>query len=216
MSRPVSSPSPAPSALPVIEQADRWAAHATACGTKPTYAHRKALEAVRFTLEQGAARFCLPSKLVGVRAAQDALETIAGGEPVPGRLRFEVELSEKDQVEVFHDGQQLGRLQEKHARWARTLLREDPTALAVSLLQVTGGGTSEGGEKRYFGCNVVLWFPSSETNEPSEAGKQPPVATRPEEAAITPQARRRRRIAREVEEAVQRMGSVQALVSEMF
>lgn len=141
--------------LNLLDQALRWADHAVRCDAKPAYIRQKALEAVRFAVAHGAQRFCLPSKLVGTSTNQDAIKAVHAAGVEPGRLRLTVELSEKDRVEVFFDGKELGRLQAKHARWVRPLLRQDPDAVAVSALQVTGGTEA----KPTHGLNVVLWFP---------------------------------------------------------
>lgn len=148
------SRTPAP-ALDILDRAQRWAAHAGACGTSKAYAGRKALEAARFSLAKGASGLCIPSKLVRTKSCQDALEALSGRSPTPGRLHLDLTLdAKKGQIwALLPSGERVGRLQAKHTRWMRGILQ----SIAVSVLQVTGGTE----EKPTRGLNVVIWFPPS-------------------------------------------------------
>ncbi|WP_095512501.1 DUF6166 domain-containing protein [Rubrivirga marina] len=164
------SPSAA-SAQTLTDQAARWAdlVHATqrADGSPalpPAYVTRKALTAVAFSLRHGLRDLAVPTKLVGVKANQHAVEALALYDqlPVRRRPRLAVTVGADGTLAVSavrSDGslQPVGRLQPKHVAWATPLLGAGPrTGLAVHLHAVTGLDRRARGLPVTLGVNVRL------------------------------------------------------------
>ena len=162
------------SAQTLTDQAARWADHVLATagsadgpGLPPAYVARKALAAVAFSLRHGLRDLAVPTKLVGVKAHQHAVEALAlyDGLPVHRRPRLAVTVGVGGALAVSafrSDGslQPVGRLQPKHVGWAAPLLGDGPrpdglrTGLAVHLHAVTGLDRRARGLPVTLGVNV--------------------------------------------------------------
>ena len=155
-------------------QAARWADHVletsgagTGPGLPPSYVTRKALGAVAFSLRHGLRDLAVPTKLVGVKAHQHAVEALALYDqlPVLARPRLVVTASPDRMPLSVHsvrsDGslQPVGRIQPKHVAWLAPLLggplgdRECPGA-TVHLHAVTGLDRRARGLPVTLGVNV--------------------------------------------------------------
>ena len=138
------SQDPAP-ADTLTDQAARWADHVLAVSDAsdgpalpPGYVARKALSAVAFSLRHGLRDLAVPTKLVGVKAHQHAVETLTLYDelPVHQRPRLAVTLAADGALAVSavrSDGslQPVGRLQPKHAAWA-TSSAAHPSGVAAA------------------------------------------------------------------------------------
>ena len=115
----------------LTDQAARWADHVLEHGSKlsPSYVTRKALDAVAFSLRHGLRDLAVPTKLVGVKAHQHAVEALSLYDQVPvrSRPRLAVTVGSGGSLDVFavrSDGslQRVGRIQPKHVPWLTPLL----------------------------------------------------------------------------------------------
>jgi hypothetical protein len=164
------SQDPAP-ADTLTDQAARWADHVLAVSEvsdgpalPPAYVARKALSAVAFSLRHGLRDLAVPTKLVGVKANQYAVEALAlyDQRPVRQRPRLAVTLAADGSLAVSavrSDGslQPVGRLQPKHAAWATPLLGDGlRSGLAVHLHAVSGLDRRARGLPVTLGVNVRL------------------------------------------------------------
>ncbi len=162
------SQDPAP-ADTLTDQAARWADHVLAVSDAsdgpalpPGYVARKALSAVAFSLRHGLRDLAVPTKLVGVKANQHAVEALAlyDQRPVHQRPRLAVTLAADGALAVSavrSDGslQPVGRLQPKHAAWATPLLGDGlRSGLAVHLHAVSGLDRRARGLPVTLGVNV--------------------------------------------------------------
>ena len=153
----------------LTDQAARWADHVLATadsgdgpGLPPAYVARKALAAVAFSLRHGLRDLAVPTKLVGVKAHQHAVEalTLYDQLPVHRRPRLAVTVGAGGALAVSavrSDGslQPVGRLQPKHVGWAAPLLGDGPRpGLAVHLHAVTGLDRRARGLPVTLGVNV--------------------------------------------------------------
>ena len=169
------SQDPAP-ADTLTDQAARWADHVLAVsessdgrGLPPAYVARKALSAVAFSLRHGLRDLAVPTKLVGVKAHQHAVEglTLYDRLPVHHRPRLAVTVGTDGALVVSavrSDGslQPVGRLQPKHTAWAAPLLGDGGRldvlcpGLTVHLHTVTGLDRRARGLPVTLGVNVRL------------------------------------------------------------
>ena len=164
------SQDPAP-ADTLTDHAARWADHVLAVSEAcdgpalpPAYVARKALSAVAFSLRHGLRDLAVPTKLVGVKAHQHAVEALALYDqlPVHQRPRLAVTLAADGALAVSavrSDGslQPVGRLQPKHAAWATPLLGDGLRfGLAVHLHAVSGLDRRARGLPVTLGVNVRL------------------------------------------------------------
>lgn len=135
-------------ALLITRQAQAWTdfvlEHAR---MQPATVHRKAMDAVAFTLEMKARSFAVPSKLASTSRYQDALAMLDELNPLRGH-RLSMQVEDEHIVVAFTDVV-LGRVQDKHVPWLRLLLAFGATA---HLLTVTGTDRKEG----FLGCNVAF------------------------------------------------------------
>lgn len=115
----------------LTDQAARWADHVLEHGSKlsPSYVTRKALDAVAFSLRHGLRNLAVPTKLVGVKAHQHAVEALSLYDrmPVRSRPRLAVTVGSGGSLTVSavrSDGslQRIGRIQPKHVSWLTPLL----------------------------------------------------------------------------------------------
>ena len=156
-----------PTPPPLTDQAAAWADHVLATqaddgpSLPPAYVVRKALDAVAFSLAHGLRDLSVPSKLIGVKAHQHAVEalTLDDQRPVGSRPRLTVSHAAGLAVyAVRSDGslQPVGRVQPKHAAWLTPLLR---AGAAVHLLRITGLGRRARGLPTTLGVNVrvAVW-----------------------------------------------------------
>ena len=116
------------------KQAGELARVCAETGARFDYA-RKAAEALLFSLERDTRGLAVPSKLVGVKAYQDAAGALAA------RLdnRSGCVLCERDGASVFGLGLRLGAVQTKHAAWLSSLGSGPYGAVRVAVIAVTGG-----------------------------------------------------------------------------
>ena len=115
----------------LTDQAARWADHVLEHGSRlsPSYVTRKALDAVAFSLRHGLRDLAVPTKLVGVKANQHAVEALSLYDPLPvrSRPRLAVTVDSGGNLTVSavrSDGslQRVGRIQPKHVPWLTPLL----------------------------------------------------------------------------------------------
>ena len=115
----------------LTDQAARWADHVLEHGSKlsPSYVTRKALDAVAFSLRHGLRDLAVPTKLVGVKGHQHAVEALSLYDqlPVRSRPRLAVTVGSDGSLAVSavrSDGslQRVGRIQPKHVPWLTPLL----------------------------------------------------------------------------------------------
>ena len=115
----------------LTDQAARWADHVLEHGSRlsPSYVTRKALDAVAFSLRHGLRDLAVPTKLVGVKAHQHAVEALSLYDrmPVRSRPRLAVTVDSGGSLTVSavrSDGslQRVGRIQPKHVSWLTPLL----------------------------------------------------------------------------------------------
>ena len=180
--RPTSTPAhPLPgdtNTQSLTDQAARWADHVlgtsgTGSNTKsgpglpPVYVTRKALGAVAFSLRHGLRDLAVPTKLVGVKAHQHAVEALSLFDrlPIRSRPRLAVTVDPGGSLTVSavrSDGslQCVGRVQPKHVPWLTPLLGaplpgvwEGP-GVAVHLHAVTGLDRRARGLPATLGVNV--------------------------------------------------------------
>ena len=159
------------SADTLTDQAARWADHVLAVNQDadgprlpPAYVARKALHAVAFSLRHGLRDLAVPTKLVGVKAHQHAVEALALHDqlPVHRRPRLAVTVGRRGALfvsAVRSDGslQPVGRLQPKHTGWATPLLGDGlRSGLVVHLHAVTGLDRRARGLPVTLGVNVRL------------------------------------------------------------
>jgi hypothetical protein len=174
ISRPVTAAPTLPrtqSADSLTDQAARWADHVLKTSAlPPPYVTRKALGAVAFSLRHGLRDLAVPTKLVGVRAHQHAVEalTLYDQLPVLARPRLVV-IASPDRAELAvhavppapgggaSDGsfQRVGQIQPKHASWLAPLLGdEECPGATVHLHAVTGLDRRARGLPVTLGVNV--------------------------------------------------------------
>ena len=115
----------------LTDQAARWADHVLEHGSRlsPSYVTRKALDAVAFSLRHGLRDLAVPTKLVGVKAHQHAVEALSLYDqlPIRSRPRLAVTVGSGGSLTVSavrSDGslQRVGRIQPKHVPWLAPLL----------------------------------------------------------------------------------------------
>ena len=126
-------------ALGVLDQAAAWAAFARARTTQQSVTlFQKAIESARFTTEERARAFAVPSKLAGTKAHAEHVQALAVSEP-PRFLPLVVTEQAGALVVSFEDAggrlRPLGHVQPKHAGWAAPLLAH---GVRLYLLAVTG------------------------------------------------------------------------------
>lgn len=165
--RSVHTPNPTTGAYVrrITEDAKRWSAFATThaqeySGLSPEKIHRKALDAVAFTLACRAHALAVPSKLAHTSRHQETLQVLAEIDLLPGtQLCTEMsartdseEVADPEvagpEIAIYFGRQRLGVVQRKHA-WLRPLL---PFGATVHLLAVTGGDAP----RKFYGCNVCF------------------------------------------------------------
>lgn len=141
----------------LTDQAARWADHVLATGTLPAeYVTRKALDAVAFSFEHGLRALAVPSKLVGVKAHQHAVEALSLYDQLPVEDRPRLVVSHGLQVHALRSDRSLqpvGRVQPKHAAWLAPLLGH---GVALHLHAVTGLDRRAQGLPVTLGVNVRL------------------------------------------------------------
>ena len=157
------------SAQTLTDQAARWADHVFAAAGSgdgpdlpPAYVARKALMAVAFSLRHGLRDLAVPTKLVGVKSHQHAVEALAlyDGLPVRRRPQLAVTVGAGGALAVSavrSDGslQPVGRFQPKHTAWAAPLLGNGSCpGLTVHLHAVTGLDRRARGLPVTLGVNV--------------------------------------------------------------
>ena len=167
---------PAPGLADTLtDQAARWADHVLDANRDPggpalppAYVARKALDAVAFSLRHGLRDLAVPTKLVGVKAHQHAVEALAlyAQRPVRQRPRLAVTVGPRGALRVYavrSDGslQPVGRLQPKHTAWATPLVSNGAgdgprSGLTVHLHAVTGLDRRARGLPVTLGVNVRL------------------------------------------------------------
>lgn len=140
--------------LHLIESAFLWAQHVRNFGCLFD-ADRKAAEAVRFCLEEGATSFAVPSKLEGTRRHQAELLQLRKARGWQ-RLGLHVDADTGLIVATWQPtfsapAVEIGHIRPKHASWLLPLLETGRVRCYV--LRVTGG--PEYG-RQHRGCNVVL------------------------------------------------------------
>ena len=151
----------------LTDQAARWADHVLEHGSKlsPSYVTRKALDAVAFSLRHGLRDLAVPTKLVGVKAHQHAVEALSLYDqlPVRSRPRLAVTVGSGGSLTVSavrSDGslQRVGRIQPKHVPWLTPLLDAPLSGVwegvAVHLHAVTGLDRRARGLPVTLGVNV--------------------------------------------------------------
>ena len=120
------------------KQADELVRVCAETGARFDYA-RKAAEALRFSLERDTRGLAVPSKLVGVKAYQDAAGALASRLAASGSTRGGCVVCETDGASVFGLGLRLGAVQTKHAAWLASLGSGPYGAVRVAVIAVTGG-----------------------------------------------------------------------------
>ena len=151
----------------LTDQAARWADHVLEHGSKlsPSYVTRKALDAVAFSLRHGLRDLAVPTKLVGVKANQHAVEALSLYDrlPIRSRPRLAVTVGSGGSLTVSavrSDGslQRVGRIQPKHVPWLTPLLDAPLSGVwegvAVHLQAVTGLDRRARGLPVTLGVNV--------------------------------------------------------------
>lgn len=148
----------------LTDQAARWADHfLKSSALPPPYVTRKALGAVAFSLRHGLRDLAVPTKLVGVRAHQHAVEALSLYDqlPVLARPRLVVVARPDHAALAVHavrsDGslQRVGQIQPKHAAWLTPLLGdEECPGATVHLHAVTGLDRRARGLPVTLGVNV--------------------------------------------------------------
>ena len=163
------------SAQTLTDQAACWADHVLATAgvdgspaLPAAYVTRKALSAVAFSLRHGLRDLAVPTKLVGVKAHQHAVEALVLYDQLPVHRRPRLAVTEGTEgvlavSAVRSDGslQPVGRLQPKHVAWVSSLLGdggrlEGRPGVAVHLHAVTGLGRRARGLPVTLGVNVRL------------------------------------------------------------
>lgn len=146
---------PTPALL--TDQAARWADHVLATDSlPPEYITRKALDAVAFSLRHGLQDLSIPSKLVGVKAHQHAVEALSLYDELPLLARPRLVVSHTLAVYAVRSDrslQPLGRLQPKHAAWITPLVA---TGATVHLLRVSGLSRRAQGLPVTLGVNIRI------------------------------------------------------------
>jgi len=131
----------------LVTEAKQWAGYAERnSNLSKTRVQNMALEATAFSLRYRAHSIAIPTKLVGTRALQDALESLVTTQ-VAQWHKLEL-LPSCGRIEAYCEGILLGWLWPGHV-WVWPLLT---VGLEVRLLTVTG--TDE--EWKWLGCNVVI------------------------------------------------------------
>jgi hypothetical protein len=131
----------------LVTEAKQWAGYAQRnSNLSSTRVNNMALEATAFSLRYRAHSIAIPTKLVGTRALQDALELLVTTNASPWH-KLDLSMSEA-RIEAYYEGVLLGWLWPGHV-WVWPLLT---VGLEVRLLTVTG--TDE--EWKWLGCNVVI------------------------------------------------------------
>ena len=151
----------------LTDQAARWADHVLEHGSRlsPSYVTRKALDAVAFSLRHGLRDLAVPTKLVGVKAHQHAVEALSLYDqlPIRSRPRLAVTVGSGGSLTVSavrSDGslQRVGRIQPKHVPWLTPLLDAPLSGVwegvAVHLQAVTGLDRRARGLPVTLGVNV--------------------------------------------------------------
>ena len=151
----------------LTDQAARWADHVLEHGSRlsPSYVTRKALDAVAFSLRHGLRDLAVPTKLVGVKAHQHAVEALSLYDrlPVRSRPRLAVTVGSGGSLAVSavrSDGslQRVGRIQPKHVPWLTPLLDAPLSGVwegvVVHLQAVTGLDRRARGLPVTLGVNV--------------------------------------------------------------
>ena len=151
----------------LTDQAARWADHVLEHGSRlsPSYVTRKALDAVAFSLRHGLRDLAVPTKLVGVKAHQHAVEALSLYDqlPIRSRPRLTVTVGSGGSLTVSavrSDGslQRVGRIQPKHVPWLTPLLDAPLSGVwegvAVHLQAVTGLDRRARGLPVTLGVNV--------------------------------------------------------------
>lgn len=126
-------------ALDVLDQAAAWAAFARArTNQQSATLFQKAIESARFTTEERARAFAVPSKLAGTKAHAEHVAALAAAEP-PRFLPLVVTEQAGALVVSFEDAagclRPLGLVQPKHVGWVAPLLAH---GVKLYLLAVTG------------------------------------------------------------------------------
>ena len=146
-----------PTPPPLTDQAARWADHVLATDSlPPEYVTRKALDAVAFSLRHGLRDFSVPSKLVGVKAHQHAVEALTLRDQLPLLARPRFVVSHTLAVYAVRSDrslQPIGRLQPKHAAWLTPLVC---TGATIHLLRVSGLSRRAQGLPVTLGVNVRI------------------------------------------------------------
>ena len=149
-----------PTPPPLTDQAARWADHVLATDRAaggrlaPEYVTRKALDAVAFSLGHGLRRLSVPTKLVGVKAHQHAVEALVVYDQLPVEDRPRLVVTHGLQVHALRSDRSLqlvGEVQPKHAAWLAPLLGH---GVALHLHQVTGLDRRAQGLPVTLGVNV--------------------------------------------------------------
>lgn len=139
-------------ALRLAAEATRWAAYVAAlvpCG--PFCPHRKALDALAFSLRAGLGVFSIPTKLVGVKSFQEAIRALRDSGAAFGLRLALVERGGRLAV-VWGAQHVLGYIQEKHEPWLRPL-----AGLGVELRLIAVTGREEDGQT--LGVNLAICPP---------------------------------------------------------
>jgi len=105
-----------------------------------------ALEATAFCLRHNAASIAIPTKLVGTKSLQEALESLVMAQAAPWR-QLELTAS-RGRIEAYYEGVLLGWLWSGHV-WVWPLLT---VGIEARLIAVTGTDA----DWKWLGCNVVL------------------------------------------------------------
>ena len=151
----------------LTDQAARWADHVLEHGSRlsPSYVTRKALDAVAFSLRHGLRDLAVPTKLVGVKGHQHAVEALSLYDqlPIRSRPRLAVTVGSGGSLTVSavrSDGslQRVGRIQPKHVPWLTPLLDAPLSGVwegvVVHLQAVTGLDRRARGLPVTLGVNV--------------------------------------------------------------
>jgi hypothetical protein len=131
----------------LVTEAKQWAGYAQRnSNLSATRVHNMALEATAFSLRYRAHSIAIPTKLIGTRALQDALELLLTTNVSPWRKLNLVPTNGR--IEAHCEGGLLGWLRPSHV-WAWPLLT---VGLEVRLINVSGNDA----DWKYLGCNVVI------------------------------------------------------------